>query len=359
MNESRAVLVLEDGATFEGKPFGKTGRAFGETVFYTGVVGYQELITNPSYGRTLAVLTYPIIGSYGVNDDDMESGDAHVGGLVIRDYSPYFSNFRAEGALEDFLVSRGVVGIADVDTRAVAVHLREHGEMKGAIVSGSFDAGRLVEELAGMSSPFEEDLSGDIASAKSLEPAGAEKLRVAVLDLGAKRSLLAQLGDLGCAARVCPASAGVEELLSDDPAVAVVAGGPGDPRAADRGLALVRVLVGKLPVFGIGLGHQLLALALGCKVKRMATGHHGINYPVKSLDGGPSLITEQHHSFVVDDADVPASVELTYLNLNDGTIEGIRSRESEAWSVQFHPSRDEMERPSPLLKRFCEDAGMR
>ncbi|HUW99650.1 MAG: glutamine-hydrolyzing carbamoyl-phosphate synthase small subunit [Phycisphaerae bacterium] len=354
MGDAKAALVLEDGMVFQGKPFGAAGEAFGQTVFYTGVVGYQELLTHPSYGGTLAVLTYPIIGSYGVNESDNESDGVHVRGIVVREYSRTFSNFRATGALEDFLKERGVVGIREVDTRAVTVHLRDEGEMRGAVVSGDFDPQQVARKMKATPSPFEEDLVSQATWAGSRPPQGAEKHRLAVLNLGVTESLLGQLGALGCSVQVLAASAGPKDLLASDPEGVIVAGGPGDPHIPAKARETVTALVGKVPILGIALGHEVLALALGCRVKPMKAGHRGLNYPVRDLPAGRSHITVQHHSFVVDGEGVPEEVEVTHKNLNDGSVEGIQSRTAEARGVQFHPSPDETGGPSAILRAFIE-----
>jgi len=351
---NQAALILEDGTAFEGKPFGAAGEALGEAVFHTGVVGYQELLTNPSYAGTIAVFTYPIIGSYGVNDADNESDGVHVRGIVVREASRTFSNFRATGSLEDFLKERGVVGIREVDTRAVAVHLRDHGEMRAAIVSGDFDAKTVAGKIKKTPSPFGETIVEGLTWEGVRPPKGPTKHRIALVNLGVKNSLLAQLAALGCAVDVMACAADADEVLAKKPDGVIVAGGPGDPRVQTRAVKTVAGLLGKVRLLGIGLGHQALALALGCKVKRMKTGHRGVNYPVRDAAGGRSLITVQHHSFVVDGERLPKGVEVIYENLNDATVEGIRSRKFDAAGLQFHPCPDEMGEPSPLLKTFCE-----
>ena len=353
MGAEKATLILEDGTTFEGKPFGKTGEAFGEVVFYTGVVGYQELITNPSWRGALAVLTYPIIGSYGVNSEDNESDAAQVGGVIIRESSPCYSNFRATGSLEDFLKERGVVGIREVDTRAVTVHVRERGEMRGAIVSGDFDPKQVAAELKRRGAAKQPDLLAEVTWAATRAPAGPERCRIALLNLGVKNSLLAQLAALGCTVDVLPASAGAKEALARKGRGVIVAGGPGDPAAAAGAADAVRSLLGKTPLLGIGLGHQVLALALGCRVRRMKVGHRGVNYPVRDVETGTSQITVQHHSYVVDQDGLPDAAVVTHVNLNDRTVEGIRARDCLARGIQFHPCPDEMGRPSAVLARFC------
>jgi len=356
MSAKRAVFLLEDGTAFEGAAFGAEGKATGEAVFYTGVVGYQEVLTNPSYRGTLLVLTYPIIGSYGVNAEDNESAAAQPRGVVVRDYSAHYSNFRATGSLDDFLRERGVVGIQGVDTRAVAVHLRDHGEMKAAIVPADADRAAALAALRSRPSPFASDLVAELPAAAPLEPAGPVQQSVGVLDLGASRSLLAQLAQIGCAVRLLPPTATPKDVHASSVGAVIVAGGPGDPRVLRSAILTVKNLLSGVRILGIGLGHQVLALALGCGIARMKPGHHGVNYPVRDLVQGRCLITAQHHSFVVDKEAVAKGAEVTHVNVNDGTVEGIRSEAHPAASVQFHPSRDEMGRPSSILEEFVTGA---
>jgi len=353
MSDVKAALVLADGTIFEGKPFGTTGQAFGDTVFYTGVVGYQEILTHPSYHQALVVMTYPIIGSYGVNGEDDESSKGQARGIIVREYSRTFSNWRATGSLEDFLKNRGIVGIREVDTRAVAVHLRDHGEMRGAIVSGRFDVARVVRRLKAGPPASEDDLLREVTWEGARQPAGARKRRLVALNLGVTNSLLGQLAAIGCSVQVVRSTADADTILKMKPQGVIVAGGPGDPRAAGGVVKTVAGLLGRAPLLGVGLGHQVLALALGCKVKRMKAGHHGLNYPVRDLAAGSSAITVQHHSFVVDGESLPKAVQVTHSNMNDGTVEGIRSKDARAASVQFHPCPDEMGRPSAILAAFC------
>ena len=351
MKPPKAVLLLQDGTTFEGAPFGAPGEAVGEAVFYTGVVGYQEVLTDPSYGGTLAVLTYPIIGSYGVNAEDNESPATHPLGVVVKGYSPYYSNFRATGALEDFLVEHAIVGIQGVDTRAVAVHLRDHGEMKALIASGEGDPDELLARLKAAPSPFESDLVRALPCTQAAAAQGATH-KLAILDLGVTRSLLGQLADLGCAVSILPPTASADEVLAVGAEGLLAAGGPGDPRVATYATETLKALLGQLPILGVGLGHQLLALALGCRIARLPCGHHGLNYPVRDLARQRCDITAQHHSFVVVKGSMPDMVEVTHANVNDGTVEGLRSTQWAARSVQFHPSRDPMGRPSIELEEF-------
>ncbi|HUT36849.1 MAG TPA: glutamine-hydrolyzing carbamoyl-phosphate synthase small subunit [Planctomycetota bacterium] len=352
MGSDKAVLLLEDGTVFDGLAFAEAGEALGEAVLYTGVVGYQEVATDPSYRGALVTMTYPIIGSYGVNAEDNESPAVQARGVVIRDYSACVSNFRATGAFEDFLKQGRVVGIRAVDTRAVAVHLREHGEMRAAIAPADADRTALLAKLKATPSAFASDLVRELPAEASPAPPAEPRHRVAVLNLGVKRSLLAQLAQLGCAVEILPAATPADDVAATGAASVILAGGPGDPRVPAYAIETARALVGKLPVLGIGLGHQVLALALGCPVRRMKLGHHGVNYPVRGLADRHCDITVQHHSFVVDEAAVPDAVEVTHVNVNDQTIEGIRSKAAPAAGVQFHPTPDEMGRPSRILERF-------
>lgn len=351
----KAALILADGTVFEGRSFAASGRAVGHAVAYTGVVGYQEVLTCPSYRGGVVAFTYPIIGTYGVNPDDSESPRAQAAGVVLRDYTAGYSNWRATGELEEYLATQGVVGVRGVDTRALAVHLRERGEMSAMIVSGDFDPGEAVRTLHDGPPPLEADLFAGMAGNAALRPVGTPRCRAAVLDLGARKSLLEQLAVLGCEAEMLPAGSKAERVLADAPGRLVVAGGPGDPRRVTGAAAVLRELLGKLPVLGIGLGHQVLALALGGRVEPMKLGHHGVNQPVRELASGRCRITEQHHSFVVSDQGLPAGAEVTHRNVNDGTVEGIASRPARARSIQYHPMPDEEGRPDALLADFLGD----
>ena len=344
----KASVVLEDGTVFEGIAFGAEGRARGETVFYTGIVGHQEVLTDPAYRGALVAMTYPMIGSYGVNAEDNESESQQAVGVIIRDYCPHYSNFRATGDFEGFLRERGVVGIRGVDTRALTVHLRENGEMNGAIIPGDFDAGKVAKELGKPQPPCDDDQAGDFLLRICDGPGGRTFV---LMEMGAPKSLLAQLADLGL--RPTGKVVDMAAALAAKPAGLLAAGGGGDPRKAVEAVAAIKAALGKMPVLGVGLAHEVLALALGCSVSRMKVGHHGANHSVRDLEAGGCVITAQHHSFVVD-ADVPAGVEVTHTNVNDATVEGIRSRKPAARGVQFRPGRDEMLAPNAIFQRFLE-----
>jgi len=359
MTIPRAVLILADGTRFEGAAFGHVGEASGVAVFYTGVVGYQEILTHPSYRGALVTMTYPIIGSYGVNGEDNESPAVQAAGLVVREASRMFSNFRATGSLEALMVRKQVVGIQGVDTRAVAVHLREHGEMPGTIVPADADVDAAAERLRRGPPPDSSAMLTEVTWSGRREPADDPRRTVVLLNLGVTEGLLVQLTDLGCAVEVLEAGASADDVLAAKADGILVAGGPGDPRDLADQVETVRGLLGEAPLLGVGLGHQVLALALGCQVEAMKTGHRGLNYPVRDHtglrgQGGRGAITVQHHRYVVAADGVPKGVEVTHTNFNDGTLEGVRNAKARAWGVQWHPSRDEMERPSPVLRAFCE-----
>ena len=354
MTIPRAVLILADGMRLEGAAFGHVGEASGVAVFYTGVVGYQEILTHPSYRGALVTMTYPIIGSYGVNGEDNESPAVQAAGLVVREASRMFSNFRATGSLEDLMVRKQVVGIQGVDTRAVAVHLREHGEMPAAIVPADGDLGAAAERLRRQAPPDSPAMLAEVTWSGRREPSADPRGTVALVNLGVAESLLVQLTELGCAVEVLEAGASADDVLAAGADGILVAGGPGDPRDLPDHVETIRGLLGKAPLLGVGLGHQVLALALGCTVEMMKAGHRGLNYPVRDHTGGRGAITVQHHRYVVAADGVPKGVEVTHTNFNDGTVEGVRSAKARAQGVQWHPSRDETQRPSPVLRAFCE-----
>jgi len=329
MNDPSAALILADGTRFEGAAFGHVGEASGVAVFYTGVVGYQEVLTHPSYRGALLVLTYPIVGAYGVNGEDNESPAVQAAGLVVREASRTFSNFRAERSLEDLMRETGLAGIREVDTRAVAVHLREHGEMPAAIVPADADLDATAERLRSAPPPDSAAMLAEVTWSGRREPDGDPVRTLALVNLGVTESLLAQLVEMGCAVEVLPADASADDCLAS---------------GAD-GVVLA------------GLGHQVLALAMGCRVEAMRTGHRGLNYPVRDHTGGRGAITVQHHRYAVSRDGLAGGIEVTHTNFNDKTVEGIRSTEARACGVQWHPTRDEMGRPNPLLRDFCEGLG--
>lgn len=351
------MLVLEDGEVFEGEAFGSSKDAFGEVVFNTSMSGYQEVLTDPSYEGQIVTMTYPHIGNYGVNRADSESRAVSVNGFVVRDVPAVWSSWRGTGGLEDYLIDNDVTGITGIDTRRITRHIREMGAMRGVISSARLDAGKLAIESRLSPSISEGDRVGRVSVEEPyLWPAkGQVRFRVAACDFGMKRNILRQLSSLGCEVTVYPARTPVDELLSDTPDGVFLSNGPGDPQSVEYGVEAIRQMLGKVPIFGICLGHQLLALACGLNTYKLRFGHRGINHPVLRLADGRTEITTQNHGFAVVEqpfgfspgdgrpsgervATTPRGrMELTHINLNDQTIEGLRLLDEPAFSVQYHP----------------------
>ncbi|MDF1479816.1 glutamine-hydrolyzing carbamoyl-phosphate synthase small subunit [Leifsonia sp. H3M29-4] len=351
MSPEPAVLVLEDGTRYTGNAYGAVGRTLGEVVFATGMTGYQETLTDPSYAGQIVVMTAPHIGNTGVNDEDPESSRIWVAGYVVRDPSRIVSNYRADGSLDDQLVRDGIVGISGIDTRAVTRRLRDAGAMRGGIFSGA-DAAlgpdaqlAIVREAAEMSG---QNLSSEVSTrTEYVIPAVGEKLgNLAVLDLGVKTSTLNALAQRGFEVHVLPQSVTLEQLLAIHPVAAFFSNGPGDPAASDQHVELLQgILRERLPFFGICFGNQLLGRALGFGTYKLPFGHRGINQPVVDVATGRTEITSHNHGFAVDApigqvTDSPAGfgrVEVSHVNLNDDVVEGLRALDIPAFSVQYHP----------------------
>jgi carbamoyl-phosphate synthase small subunit len=354
----RAHLVLADGTVFEGEPFGARGTTTGEAVFTTTMTGYQEVLTDPSYTGQLVAMTAPEIGNVGVNADDAESVDGrpHVAGFILRDASPLASSWRSEQSLDAYLARHGIVGIAGVDTRKLTRHLRDRGSQNGAIGTASVDEllarARSAPDMSGLDlvrevTPKEPytfaegrrawRVDGSFVPGARKEPRRGEPHHVVAIDYGVKKNILRCLVDAGCNVTVVPASASAAEILAMKPDGIFLSNGPGDPAAVSYAVATLRDLIGKRPIFGICLGHQLLALALGGKTYKLKFGHRGANQPVKDLATGRIEITTQNHGFCVDLASLPAGVESTHVHLNDGTSEGLSAKALSAFSVQYHP----------------------
>lgn len=348
--------MLEDGTVMHGRAFGAAGTAHGEIVFNTSLTGYQEILTDPSYAGQVVVLTASQIGNYGMSEEDDESTGAWLSGLVVRECSRIASNFRSTSALDDWLDARGVVAIDDVDTRALTRRIREHGEMR-VLVTTDRDAGdaSLLEQvrsapgLAGRdllsevsrtaSEEWTLDYSSEFAPHSLLPRAEGERLRIVAIDCGVKRNILRSLVQTGFDVCVMPARSSAGEILAQKPSGLFLSNGPGDPAAAPWLVDTVRALTvdRQLPTFGICLGHQVLAQVLGGKTYKMQFGHHGANHPVRDNQTGRIDITSQNHSFAVDGDSLPSDVEVSHVNLNDGSVEGIRHTELSAWSIQHHP----------------------
>jgi carbamoyl-phosphate synthase small subunit len=343
---------LEDGTLFEGVAIGADGCAVGEVVFNTSITGYQEILTDPSYARQIVTLTYPHIGNVGTNTEDVESGGVFAAGLVVRDVPLRISNWRAQAALPDYLAERGVVGIAGIDTRRLTRILRDKGAQRGCILAGhELDSSRAVGEalrfpgLQGMDLAKEVTVresyswsQGSWDLAAGFRDRGSFEFRIAAYDFGIKRNILRLLSDRGCAITVLPATAGSEQALALRPDGVFLSNGPGDPEPCEYAIRAIREIVDTgMPVFGICLGHQLLALASGARTVKMKFGHHGANHPVQDLATGKVIITSQNHGFTVDEESLPANVRATHRSLFDGSLQGIERTDRPAFSFQGHP----------------------
>ncbi len=347
--QDKALLVLEDGSVYEGKAFAGVGEAFGEVVFNTAMTGYQEVLTDPSYTGQILLMTYPLIGSCGINDEDMEAKAIYTEAFVVREYQRYASNWRANMTLEAFLEQHGRLGIEGIDTRAVTRRIRTQGALKGGISTLTHDARELLERVracpglvgrdlvAGVTNPIPSAWGVSSGQEDGAPPRGGAVLRVVVLDCGVKFTILRCLERLGCEVRVVPATTTAPEILALKPDGVLLSNGPGDPAPLGYAVATVRGLLGQVPIFGICLGHQLLGQALGGSTGKLRFGHHGVNQPVKNLLTGRVEITSQNHGFVVLTDTLPAGAEVTHINLNDGTLEGLRMPSQMAFSVQYHP----------------------
>ncbi len=338
-----AILALEDGRTFRGRVFGAEGEVCGEVVFNTSLSGYQEILTDPSYAGQIVVMTYPHIGNYGMNREDEESGKPFVAGFAAREFSSFTSNWRALESLEDYLRRHGIVSVTEIDTRALVRHIRTLGAMRGIISSVDLDAGRLAERARQSPPMLGLDLASSVSCRASYawpDPAGqgGDRFRVVAYDFGIKRTILANLARSGCSVVVVPAGTSVEDALALRPDGIFLSNGPGDPAALDCAIDTVRRLLGKVPLFGICLGHQIMGLAMGGKTFKLKFGHRGANQPVKNIMTGRVEITAQNHGFAVDvDSLNLRRVDATHFNLNDQTLEGIRHLQVPAFSVQYHP----------------------
>ncbi|MBS9532182.1 glutamine-hydrolyzing carbamoyl-phosphate synthase small subunit [Mycobacterium sp. M1] len=353
MTDPRAVLVLEDGRTFTGVPFGALGQTLGEAVFSTGMSGYQETLTDPSYHRQIVVATAPQIGNTGWNGEDGESRDEKiwVAGYVVRDPSPRASNWRATGTLEDELVRQNIVGIAGIDTRTVVRHLRSHGSMKAGVFSGpalahSPDAGELLSRVRSQPSMLGADLAGQVSTDTGyvVEPEGAHRFTVAALDLGIKTNTPRNFARRGIRSHVLPSSATFEQIVDLKPDGVFLSNGPGDPATADHLVAVTREVLGAgIPLFGICFGNQILGRALGLSTYKMVFGHRGINIPVIDHATGRVAVTAQNHGFALEgeagqrfDTDFGPGL-VSHTCANDGVVEGVKLADGRAFSVQYHP----------------------
>ncbi|KYP86215.1 MULTISPECIES: glutamine-hydrolyzing carbamoyl-phosphate synthase small subunit [Erwinia] len=368
-----ALLVLEDGTQFHGRAIGATGSAVGEVVFNTSMTGYQEILTDPSYSRQIVTLTYPHIGNVGTNAADAESTQVHAQGLVIRDLPLIASNYRNEEGLSDYLTRNNIVAIADIDTRKLTRLLREKGAQNGCIIAGdALDAAEALAKAKAFPGLKGMDLAKEVTVAQPYswqqgswtlegelpaEKAAADlPFHVVAYDYGVKRNILRMLVDRGCRLTVVPAQTPAEEVLKLNPDGVFLSNGPGDPEPCDYAItAIKRLLETEIPIFGICLGHQLLALASGAKTVKMKLGHHGGNHPVKDHDNNTVMITAQNHGFAVDDSNLPANLRVTHTSLFDHTVQGIHRTDKAAFSFQGHPEASPGPHDAaPLFDHFIE-----
>jgi carbamoyl-phosphate synthase small subunit len=360
--------MLQDGTVLKGTAIGSAGTALGEVVFNTSMTGYQEMLSDPSYGGQILTFTYPLIGNYGVSERDFESDRVQVEGVVMRELCDAPNHWRSGGTLADFLLRHKVVGIAGIDTRSLTRHLRDVGVLAGGITSElterelrerleqapRYDSLDFVKQVS-TDAPyhFVADPEGPEASPQALPPSPARGKRIAVLDLGVKRNILRRLCGLGCELTVYPAGASADQLLSEDPDGVLVSPGPGDPKLLGYVVEATKGVVGKKPLLGICLGHQALAHAFGGDTFKLKFGHRGGNHPVKDLATDQVTITSQNHGFAVDAQSLEGTgLEVARVNLNDGTVEGMRHRELPIWSIQYHPEASPGPWDSDSL--FCE-----
>jgi len=385
ISRKKAILALADGRHYEGYAFGAEGEAMGEVVFNTSMTGYQEILTDPSYEGQLVAMTYPQIGNVGVNGEDVESRKAFVKGFIVKEYTPVPSSWRATQSLHDYMRANGIVGIEGIDTRALVRHLRDHGAQEGIISTATVNIDELVAKANGSPGLVGRDLVKNVTCEtaydwneglwdlvggyKRREPKVAPAKRrqrkradfvspaysVVAYDFGIKFNILRNLAEAGCRVKVVPAGTPAADVLALNPDGIFLSNGPGDPDAVPYAKETVRQLIGKKPIFGICLGHQILALALGGRTYKLKFGHHGGNQPVMDQTTGKVEITAQNHGFAVDADSLTRAAQVTHLNLNDHTVEGLAHRELPIFSVQYHPESS----PGPhdanyLFRRFVE-----
>jgi carbamoyl-phosphate synthase small subunit len=335
---SEAILALESGLVLRGEAFGAPGESSGEVVFNTAMTGYQEIITDPSYRGQMVCMTYPLIGNYGINDEDVESRKVFLSGFIVKELSRVVSNWRAAKSLGQYLEEQGVTGIQGIDTRALTVHLRERGAMRAVLSTEDLDPQSLLKKARAARGTSGIDLVKEVAEIESYPWEGSGRYHVVAVDSGVKYNILRSLASRGCRVTVVPPTTSAKDILDLQPDGLFLSNGPGDPEAVGYLIETVKKLIPKLPIFGICLGHQILGQAMGGRTFKLKFGHHGANHPVMDLDTKKVEITSQNHNYCVDVESMPQrSVRMTHVNLNDNTCEGMEHLEYPVFSVQYHP----------------------
>ncbi len=355
---SKAILVLEDGRTFAGTSFGADGETFGEMVFNTSMSGYQEILTDPSYAGQIVAMTYPLIGNYGVNEEDVESRRPWVEGFVVREASRIRSNFRSTASFQDYLKANNIVGIEHIDTRALVRHIRDKGAMRAGISTVDLDKDSLLKKILATPEMQNRELASSVTIAENYDYAATseEKYHIVAYDFGVKTNSLREFARFGCRVTVVPADTSADETMALKPNGIFLSNGPGDPASMTSVVEEIKKLTrSQTPMFGICLGHQLIGEAFGAETYKLKFGHRGGNQPIKDLTTGKIEITAHNHGFAVDAESLPADVEVTHINLNDHTVAGLRHKTLPVFSVQYHPE----SAPGPhdseyLFERFID-----
>jgi carbamoyl-phosphate synthase small subunit len=358
MDRAKAILVLEDGRTFTGTSFGADGESFGEMVFNTSMSGYQEILTDPSYAGQIVCMTYPLIGNYGVNDDDVESRRPWVEGFVVREASRIVSNHRATMSLQDYLKANNILGLEHIDTRALVRHIRDKGAMRAGISTIESDPQELLQRVLASPEMADRELASSVTAEEVYDypSSSEEKYHIVAYDFGVKTNSLREFAKYGCRVTVVSSDTPADEVMALKPDGVFLSNGPGDPAAMSKVVAEIRKLAAThTPMFGICLGHQLLGEAFGGSTYKLKFGHRGGNQPIKDLTTGKIEITSHNHGFAVDAGSLPAEVEITHINLNDNTVAGLRHKSLPVFSVQYHPE----SAPGPhdseyLFERFVD-----
>lgn len=342
IQKMQAILALEDGTIFKGRSFGSPGTAYGEVVFNTSLSGYQEVLTDPSYKGQMVTMTYPLIGNYGVNPEDVESRRPFVEAFIVKEASRIASNWRSQKTLDEYLKENNIVGLEGIDTRALTRHIRQEGSMKGVISTDVLEPERLIQKARDSESLVGKDLVQAVTCKEMYEwssvTTNKKQFTVVVVDCGVKYNILRRLEAHHCRVVVVPARTLAETMLQQHPDGILLSNGPGDPDGIRYVVEAVKKLIGKLPIFGICMGHHMLTMALGGKMRKLKFGHHGGNHPVRDVKTGKIFISVQNHNFYCDLKTLDTKhIEITHLNLNDGTLEGIRHKKYPLFAVQFHP----------------------